>query len=152
MPRPARSLRTGRQPGRLVPTRVLVADDDDEMRALLAQTLRDDGYEVVESDNGARALLALSLDRNGEGPRGVDLVVTDLRMPGATGLEILVGLRALDWPVPVVLITAFLDEEVEAAARRLGVAAVLSKPFSLTELREAVHRAAPPRLSFSLAR
>jgi len=125
-----------------IPTRVLVADDDEEMRALLAQTLRDDGYEVREAADGFDALLAAGLGR-GEEIGGVDLIVTDLRMPGLTGAELLAGLRALSWDVPVVLISAFLDEETARLALRHTAVQVLSKPFSLVALRAAVHRAAP---------
>lgn len=127
------------------PTRVLIADDDDEMRALLAQALRDDGYEVREAADGFQALLGIGLGQSDE-LAGVDLIITDLRMPGLTGAELLAGLRALSWNVPLLLISAFLDEETARDALQNGAVAVLSKPFSLAELRAAVHRAAPPRV------
>lgn len=124
--------------------RILVADDDAEMRSLLVQALRDEGYEVREASDGFQALLGAGLGRTEE-IQGVDLIVTDLRMPGLTGTELLAGLRSMGWEMPVVLISAFLDERTAREALRHPAVQVLSKPFSLAALREAVHRAVPTR-------
>jgi two-component system nitrogen regulation response regulator GlnG len=67
-------------------------------------------------------------------PAGFDLVVSDIRMPGATALEILEAMRDCEGVPPVILITAFPTEDNLGAARKLGVAAVLGKPFEIDDL------------------
>lgn len=65
---------------------------------------------------------------------GVDLLVTDVRMPGFSGLDVLTALRRVSVRCPVVLVTAFGDEALHQFARQLGVVAVLDKPFDVNEL------------------
>ncbi|WP_437525252.1 response regulator [Sorangium sp. So ce726] len=117
------------------PIRVLLAEDDRELRLLLATALRRDGYEVLEAHD-AKHLLELMGEAlvSGNGAP-VDVVVSDIRMPGASGLDLLAGLRRDDWTTPVVLITAFGDPETHAEAYRLGADAVLDKPLDVDDLR-----------------
>ena len=119
------------------PRRVLVADDDDEMRGLLASELRRDGYEVLEAAGGAEvaAILAELRSRPDEAP---ELIVSDICMPSQTGLELLAELRKTELRVPVILITAFGDRAVHEKARALGAIAVFNKPFDLDDLRTAI--------------
>jgi DNA-binding NtrC family response regulator len=109
--------------------RVLLAEDDTDLRALLAAELRRGGLDVVECANGLE--LVEMLDR-GEGD--FDALVTDIRMPGVTGMEVLEGLNVFGKRCPVVLITAFGDEETHARAKRMGAALVLDKPFDARKL------------------
>ena len=118
------------------PVRVLVADDDPDTREALAQALRCDGYEVIEAQNGWELLQHLAAP-NLE-PAGVDLVISDVRMPGKNGLDILAGLRWANGATPFILITGFGDSQMHAEARRLGAAAVLAKPFEIDQLRTVV--------------
>jgi CheY-like chemotaxis protein len=120
--------------------RVLLVEDDPEMRELMALALRGDGYEVREAADGLEALRLLGAEEN----PGIDLVVSDVRMPGCSGLEMLQRLRGRPSQIPVVLVTAFGDRETHARARRLG-AALLDKPFELNDLRELVFEALEPR-------
>ncbi len=107
--------------------RILVVEDDGEMRLLLAAILRLDGHLVVAARNGAQGLDWLTLlCREREGP---DLVITDLRMPGCSGLDVVRAARLLDGSLPVVLMTAFGDPTVHDAAYELGAVAVIDKPF-----------------------
>lgn len=118
--------------------RVLLAEDHDDTRALLACMLRGEGYEVVEAASGYDLLDEIAsswLKRSGRMP---DLIITDVRMPGPTGLRVLDGIRASTWAMPVIVITAFGDAETHAEARRLGAHVVLDKPFELDQLRQAV--------------
>lgn len=118
--------------------RALVAEDDPEMRALVREVLRRDGYEVIEATNGpelAKLVQSEVLRPNMGLP--ADIIITDVVMPGRTGLEVVGWLRLRDWATPVVLVTAFGSAEVHEEARRLG-AAVLDKPFDLDELRRLV--------------
>jgi DNA-binding response OmpR family regulator len=119
-----------------LPLRILLAEDDTDMRHLLASGLRREGWEVIEASTGIELLEYIAnqlLRPRQEVP--VDIIVSDIRMPGATGLEVLEGLRRADWATPVILITAFGDESVHAEARRLGALTVLDKPFSIERLR-----------------
>ena len=120
------------------PARVLVADDDPAMLELLVQSLGADGHEIVEATSGAELRLRLdALWLMGTPP---DLVVSDVRMPGLSGLEVLAEMKADDRFAPVILITAFGDHDVHERARRLGVVAILDKPFDLGELRTLARR------------
>ena len=143
--RPVDELENGRQPPiRLVPTkqRILVADDDPDMRALVASVLRRGGYDVVEACSGMEAIDHIAptvwLKRD-----GFTAIVSDVCMPDLTGLDLLAALRCTRLETPVILMTAFGDEEVRAEARSLGATAVLDKPFNLDELHAAVQKAMP---------
>jgi len=123
--------------------RVLLADDDDEMRALAASALRSDGCDVVEVTNGVQLLDAMAALLIGEASvLPVELIVSDVRMPGITGLSVLAGLHAAGIDVPVILITAFADDDTRAEARRFGAFALLDKPFEMGVLRSLVRRSA----------
>ena len=121
---------------------LLLIEDDTEMRRMLAAALRRDGHFVVEAANGDDALDWLGpgvLD--GDVERVPDLVVSDIRLPYFTGLEILESLQVAARRIPVILITGFPDRETYAQASQLGAECVLEKPFDLGELRAAVHLA-----------
>lgn len=115
--------------------RLLIAEDDDDIRLGLAELFVDDGFEVVCLENGTR--LVDHLQRCIERRQLPDIIVMDHRMPGHCGLEILEGLVYLDQPPPVIVITAF-GNVVTAAARALGARAVFDKPFDPDDLRTAV--------------
>ena len=121
--------------------RILLAEDDDDLRGLMARALRGDGCQVIEARDG---LELLDLLRKALAPASlgtpIDLVVTDVRMPGCSGLEILQGMRRAEWTVPVLVFTAFGSAETHDAARRLGAVDVLDKPLDLEEFRIAVWR------------
>ena len=115
--------------------KVLLAEDNAEMRRLLGKWLRDIGYEVVEFEDGTALQKAITdWQRDEDNPLDPDLIITDIRMPGRTGLEILAQLRASDRAIPVILITAFADLPTVQEAQRLGVTRVFSKPFDISEL------------------
>jgi DNA-binding response OmpR family regulator len=121
------ALTAGRRP------RVLVADDDDDMRALVASALRLDGYVVIEARDGAEVLRVISR------PESVpDVIVTDIRMPGRSGLTLLAGLRVEGWMTPIVVMSAFVTDQVRTVANQFGADAVLGKPFDIDDLRTVV--------------
>jgi two-component system, response regulator, stage 0 sporulation protein F len=112
-------------------TRVLVVDDDPDMRALLASRLERAGCIAHEAASGidAQAILA------SRGPQeDVDLLLIDLRMPGSSGIQILRALRAARQLPPAILMTAFAEPEVHAEALALGIH-ILDKPFPFDTLR-----------------
>ena len=123
-----------------VPSIVIVAEDDAELRLLVGSAVRRLGHQVLEVTDGERLQhLVDALDRD----RRPELIIADVRMPRADGLHVVSRLRAHDWYTPVILMTAFASEEVEEAARALGVAAVLSKPFAMEQLARCVSAILP---------
>jgi len=123
------------------PARVVVADDDPEMRSLIAAALRKDGHEVTEVTDGLRLLVHV-ISGDGQPERAFDLVIADLRMPVSSGLQILRGLRHSGWKLPFILCTAFGDESTRNEAEKLG-ALFFDKPFELDDLRMAVRGILP---------
>jgi CheY-like chemotaxis protein len=119
---------------------VLVADDDEDLRALVVATLRADGYTVIEARDGVELLdhLVRAVDDPSERP---DVVVTDVRMPNLSGLGVLESLRRAHMALPVVVMTVFADDSVRTMARRLGAVGLLKKPFDFDDLRTAVWNA-----------
>ncbi len=112
--------------------RVLLAEDQVEMRSMVSSRLKREGYEVIEALDGddlLRQLQAALL--SGRPPQAI---VSDVRMPGVSGLEVLARVRRADADTPVVLITAFGDADLHSTAERLGADCVLDKPFDLDEL------------------
>jgi CheY-like chemotaxis protein len=117
--------------------RVLLADDDDDLRSLLAANFRRAGLEVIEVRDGTELLELIAAMEDGtiDPERRPDVVVTDVYMPGANGLEALARIRHSAHPLPVVVLTAFDDSGAEAAARELGASAMFCKPVDLAVLR-----------------
>ena len=105
--------------------RLLLVDDELELRQLLAMVLADAGWGVVEAEDGERALEVLERER-------FDLVLLDHRMPGLTGSEVYQRLRAAGDDTPVILMTA--ARNVRELARGLGVPHFLGKPFDVDDL------------------
>ncbi|MBI4627582.1 MAG: response regulator [Candidatus Rokubacteria bacterium] len=117
---------------------VLIVDDEPEVRAVLAEYLRDDGFEVLEAGNGLEALLAVKRHR-------LHGIVLDLRMPRLGGLEALRRIRAFDPGIGVVVVTGVQDVELHRQALVLGARAVFTKPVVAADLAAALGgRVAPP--------
>jgi two-component system response regulator (stage 0 sporulation protein F) len=123
--------------------RILLAEDDGAMRAMLARVLRRAGLEVVEARNGSETLELLAYAFEGCEGR-FDLVISDVRMPGYDGLNVLASIRELPNRAPLILITAFGTAAAHATARRLGAFAMLDKPFELADLLELIRAALWP--------
>jgi CheY-like chemotaxis protein len=117
--------------------RVLVADDDRELRETIATQLRGEGYEVHEVASGDEVLSVLGAERARSERGEIDLLLLDVRMPGGSGLDLVFRLRNAHWRTPVLLMTAFPDALLLDDADRLGVT-VLHKPFPLERLCSAV--------------
>jgi CheY-like chemotaxis protein len=120
--------------------RILLADDDKEMRKLLSQAFQKAGYEVTECSDGVGLLTHLEsfLFPKKEMRKYVDLIISDIRMPGFTGMEILEGIQRTRGFPPMILITAFGDEETHNLAERFGAAAMFDKPFDIDDLLDKV--------------
>jgi DNA-binding response OmpR family regulator len=127
------------------PPRILLAEDDKEMRSLLALKLRNAGYEVSESPDGFNLLdhLGSFLLPDAEEHEPVDLIISDIRMPGVSGLRILEGVHEMKGFPPMILITAFGDAKTHEEADRFGVAAMFDKPFNIDDLLAKVKELVP---------
>jgi two-component system KDP operon response regulator KdpE len=122
--------------------RVFLADDDDVTRANVSETLRGDGYDVVEARDGAE-LLELLADAASTPWRKPDVIVANALMPCYSGIGVLGALRQSRWDVPVIMMTSHRHAPaVTQNALRLGAAAVFRKPFDITDLRTAILHAA----------
>ena len=117
------------------PVWILVAEDDAEMRELLERVLTDEGYQVLTARDGNEAVLRIE-----EGD--FDLVLSDVRMPGPDGMEVLRRAMAHRLDQPVILMTAFGSISSAVEAMRAGAYHYLTKPFNLDDLLEIVHEAA----------
>jgi len=113
---------------------VLVVDDKEMMRDSVGATLQRAGFGVLSAIDGPSALAQVSRKRP-------DAVVSDLKMPGMTGVELLAQIREIDDDLPVILMTAFGDVSSAVEAMKLGAFDYLTKPFEGDELLIAVKRA-----------
>jgi DNA-binding NtrC family response regulator len=115
-------------------TRILVVDDDPGQRSLLDSFLRSQGFGIVVVDSGEKALETLRAGK-------FDMMISDVRMPGLSGLETLRLARKEHATLPVLLVTAFTDVRDAVAAMRDGAVNYLSKPIDLDELLASVRQA-----------
>ena len=120
--------------GRRRPPRILVADDDEEMRTFLVWVLSKQGYDVIECSTGLRLLEKLGSFVLSDETDPIDLIISDNLMPGVTGIEVLEGLHEFEGFPPIIMITAFGDKVIHERARELGAFDLLDKPFQLGEL------------------
>jgi len=129
------------------PYHILLAEDDKEMRVLLALSLRKASYRVTECLDGIGLLTHLEpfLLSKRIGDKNINLIISDIRMPGMTGMEILEGAPRNKGFPPMILITAFGDEETHSLAKELGAAAIFNKPFNLDDLLAKVHDLLPTK-------
>jgi len=107
--------------------RVLIVDDDPDMREALAVLLTDAGYQVDVAHDGQEAIGKLPMS-------SPDLVVTDVQMPGMHGLDLAQYLRRLDDKLPIVLATGCETRDLQTQAEAYGAVACLVKPIDLEEL------------------
>src|SRR5438552_12834719 len=112
---------------------VLIVEDDQNMLRLLELNLSDGGYTTRSA---ASAEAALSLLRQ----ESVDLVLTDLRLPGMDGLEFLQAAKRVNAALPVVVMTAYGTVETAVEAMKAGASDYVLKPFSLAEMRLVVQK------------
>lgn len=119
------------------PARVVVAEDDAELRSLLVAELTRSGFDVTPAHDG-EAVLDVLRRAVEEGSPVPDVFVMDVRMPNATGYDVLCRLRTAGWAQPVVLMTGFGDPDLHRSAAAEGAAVVLDKPFDAEDLTEIV--------------
>src|SRR4051812_7940402 len=114
------------------PTKILVADDEQNLRRVLVAMLRRDGHDVVQAASGVEAIERLA---------DVDVVITDLRMPGADGMEVLRTAARTFPQVPVIMITAYGSVGQAVEAIKAGAFDYIEKPFEQDSIRTIVEKA-----------
>ncbi len=113
---------------------ILIVDDEPNYLVILSELLRDDGFEVFTAPGGAEGLeLVRDVD--------LDLVITDMQMPGMDGLQLLEAIKKLNSHLPIIIITAFAEVDKAVAAMQAGAFNYLAKPFSNDELIVTINKA-----------
>lgn len=119
------------------PLKVLVVDDEAEVRDLLAEYFTEIGYDVTTAVDGARAIEDIT--RN---PTKYGLVISDLQMPGVDGLGVLKAAKAANPSLAVIIVTGYASVDSAVRAVRMGAYDYLTKPFTLGQIEVIVRRAA----------
>ena len=114
--------------------RILIVEDEELMRELLSKILEGENYRIFQAASGEEALKLLQ-------DQAIDLVLTDLRMKGMNGLELLTEVRALDAEIVVIVMTAYASVETAVEAMRKGAYDYITKPFINDEIRVMLRRA-----------
>src|SRR5512136_211794 len=118
--------------------RLLVVDDEPSMTEFLEILLVQEGYEVTTASSGEEGF---KLYRRLE----PDLILTDVKMPGMSGLDLIREIHALDAPIPIIAITAYASADDAIRAVREGAYDYLSKPFQIEDLRIIIRNALEAR-------
>ena len=113
--------------------RILIIEDDEEMRSLLKDFIEHQGFEADCEEKGTYALRKLMTE-------SFALIISDIRMSGFNGLDILTGLRKLQPEIPIIVITAFGGEAVQREAYEKGATVYLEKPIDFHELKKLIHK------------
>jgi DNA-binding NtrC family response regulator len=113
--------------------KILVVDDEEGARELFYTILSDEGYEVSLAVNGEDALSHMK-------SASFDLVVTDIKMPGMDGLQLLQEIRKTGSKADVIMVTAYGEVESYLKAMSLGAAEYINKPIRIKELKRIVHK------------
>ena len=116
--------------------RILFVDDEGSIARLAQVMLKSLGHTATTFGKPAEGLAALKAD-----PNAYDLVITDLTMPGMTGVDLARAIREVRTDIPIILSSGYADEVPEETLKALGIVEVLPKPFQMQALGEAVARA-----------
>jgi two-component system, cell cycle response regulator CpdR len=111
--------------------KILITEDEDSLRTFVARALRMDGHETVEAPDGAAGLDALTIG-------GFDLLLSDIRMPVMDGIELAHKASAAHPALKILLMTGYADQRERADDLSAKIVDVVSKPFSLPDIRRAV--------------
>lgn len=121
---------------------VLLAEDNAELLGVLAHTLRREGYEVAEAASGTALLQQITTSVFSMRPtRQFDAIITDIWMPGFSGIDLLSGLRDAQWDATMILMSGDPSPAMRDEAMALGADAYFHKPFDVEDLLAALHRA-----------
>lgn len=114
---------------------VLVVDDSESIREMVAFELEKNGFSVLKASNGHEALQMLD-------GRNIDLLLTDLHMPGMNGIELILALRQLPsyTHIPILFLTTETQRSLMLEAKQAGATGWITKPFDFTLLMKAIHK------------
>jgi two-component system, NtrC family, response regulator PilR len=121
-------------------TTILIVDDEQSMRDFLKILLRKEGYSVETGSNADDALQKLRKDN-------YDLVISDIRMPGMSGLDLLAKIKETHTDLPVIMITAFASPDDAVSAMKNGAFDYISKPFNVDEIKSVIESATSQKKS-----
>ncbi len=113
---------------------ILIVDDEFSMREFLTILLEKEGFKVIASENGENALKELRSHK-------IDLLISDIRMPGMGGLKLLEKVKEVDSSIPVVMITAYASPEDAVNAMKNGAYDYITKPFKVDEIKDIISSA-----------
>lgn len=122
--------------------RVLIMDDETDIRKVVRMTLQKAGYDVLEAENGEKAIEVLN---SGENRLLLDVIICDIRMPKVNGIEAIAYFRKNYPRVPLIVLTGFPDTDMATSLLREGVLDYLVKPVEGEKLKAAVARAMEQR-------
>ena len=114
--------------------KIVIADDDKNLRKVLVNELSDEGFEVSETDQGGKAVELL--ERN-----ECDVLLLDMNMPGLSGLDVLKKLKELENPTEVIILTAYATVSTAVEAMKMGAYDYITKPFQIEELKTIIEKA-----------
>ena len=127
--------------------RVLIVDDEPDVRKVVRMTLTKAGYDVIEAEDGEQAIAAI---KEGENPLLLSVIISDIRMPKINGVEAIQYFQQ-QWPrVPLIVLTGFPDMEMAIGFLKKGVVDYLVKPVEKEKLTNAVAKALAQRKIHSL--
>jgi two-component system, NtrC family, response regulator AtoC len=121
--------------------RILIADDEISLRKVLAASLRREGYEVVSAQNGTEALQLLKATESPDTGDPFDLVISDVRMPGIGGIELLSRVKKRYPDLPVVMLTAHGTVDMAVQALKVGAFDFVTKPYERDEFHTIIRKA-----------
>jgi two-component system chemotaxis response regulator CheY len=131
---------------RAVEGRVMVVDDEEQIRKVVGIALKKAGYDVVEAEDGAKAIELINQDEN---PLMVDVIICDIRMPKINGTEAIAYFRAQYPSTPVIVLTGYPDVQLATSLLKDGVVDFLTKPVDRDKLLGAVKTAMEKRSMFT---
>jgi two-component system chemotaxis response regulator CheY len=126
--------------------RVLVVDDEEQIRKVVGMTLRKAGYDVQEAEDGEKAI---QLMNEGENPLTIDVVICDIRMPKINGAEAIAYFRSQYPSTPIIVLTGYPDVQLATSLLKGGVVEYLVKPVERDKLVAAVKSAMEKRDMFA---
>jgi len=122
--------------------RVLIVDDEPDIRKVVRMTLQKAGYDVLEAENGEKAIEVIN---SGENRLLLDVIICDIRMPKVNGIEAIAYFRQNYPRVPLIVLTGFPDTDMATSLLRQGVVDYLVKPVEGDKLKASVARAMEQR-------
>ncbi len=118
--------------------KILIVDDEQSMRDFLSIMLKKEGYEVVSAENGTDAVKAVQNDI-------FDLLITDVKMSGMDGIDVLKAVKEVSAETVVIMITAYATAETAVEAMKLGAYDYITKPFKIDQIKLVIQKALEKR-------